>query len=239
MKKFMDKIANIFFPKNLKCIFCGRDIPDFDNKPFCLQCEKADFFNNASSRCKRCDIPFLGVGEYCSFCKNQNRNFDRAFCPFLYQGKAKSVVVKLKGFNAKYLAMSMAKLMAENLQENSADFDVIIPVPLSKKSFKTRGYNQSLLLAIELGKIFQKPVLENILKKDKETKKQKKLSFKQRQENLKNAFIVENKKQIKDKNILLVDDIITTCATVNMCSQVLKKHCSQIFVSAFARRKID
>ena len=104
---------------------------------------------------------------------------------------------------------------------------------------KKRGYNQSLLLAKEIGKILNKPVREDLLIKVKDNLPQKELNFKDRQENLKGVFRTINRKELKDKNILLVDDVMTTSATANICSDLLKRHCKKVFVSVFARVHIN
>ena len=82
MKNFMEKALNIFFPKKLKCMFCGRDI-DYKNKPYCDFCEKEKFFNNSKYRCKICDTPVVGEVEYCDNCKQNHKSFDKAVCPFV------------------------------------------------------------------------------------------------------------------------------------------------------------
>ena len=236
---FLKKFLNLLFPKKLKCIFCGRDIPSFDEQPYCDDCKKADFFNNSDFRCKCCDTP-LNVDEgYCYHCKKNHKEFDKATSPFVYEDFAKKVVINFKSNNAKYLAEPMGKLMAERVKAENFDFDLIIPTPLSEKSLKKRGYNQSQLLAEEISKILEKPIRSDILLKIKETKHQKELGFNDRQNNLKDAFHIEHPKEIKNKKILLVDDIMTTGATANQCAKALKKYCSDIYVVVFARRKLN
>ena len=234
MKNFMEKALNIFFPKKLKCMFCGRDI-DYKNKPYCDFCEKEKFFNNSKSRCKICDMPIVGEVEYCDNCKQNHKSFDKAFCPFIYEGNVRKSLLKFKSQNAKYLAEPMAKIMAEKLIDENLEFDIIIPIPMTEKSLKKRGYNQALLLAEEISKILNKPLCTDVLFKTRDTKHQKELGFNDRQKNLAGAFGLENIKKIKGKNILLVDDILTTCATVDSCSSLLKKYSNNVYVCCFAR----
>ncbi len=233
--RIYNNFLNFFFPKNLKCIFCAKDIPDFEKQCYCDECAKASFFNNSKSRCKVCDQPIKTGGEVCHSCKDKKKNFERSFCPFIYEGPVRSAILKFKTKNAKYLAPSLSLLISERLKEENAEFDVLIPVPLSEKSLKKRGYNQALLLANELGKIFDKPVYNDVLLKVKETKNQKRLSFLNRQKNLKGAFVIKNSKLIKGKRVMLVDDILTTCATADICCEKLTKHADWAFVCSFAR----
>lgn len=236
---FIKKFLDLLFPKKLKCIFCGRDIPDFDKQPYCEDCAKEEFFNNGKYRCKCCDTPLPIDEGYCYHCKKDHKDFDKALSPFIYVGAVRKTVLKFKSNNGKYLAEPMGKLMAERVKDAGLDFDIIVPTPLSAKSFKKRGYNQSELLANEMGKLLDKPVRTDILLKAKETQHQKELGFSDRQKNLKGAFKIEHSKDIEDLNILLVDDIMTTGATSNQCAKALKKYCGSVYVVVFARRDLN
>lgn len=236
--KFFRKILDLLFPKKLKCIFCGRDIINFDDQPYCDSCANKDFFNNGEFRCKCCDEPLTIDEEYCYFCKKDHKEFSKTLSPFIYKDEVRKAVIKFKSDNAIYLAEPMAKLMAKRIKEENLEFDIILPIPLSEKSLKKRGYNQSELLANEIGKLLDKPVRNDILLKVKETKHQKELGFNDRQNNLKDAFQIKHSKDIKDKKILLVDDIMTTGATANQCAKLLKKYASEIYVTVFARRQL-
>lgn len=238
LKKILNKISNLLFPEKIKCIFCGKDIPDFENKPYCNECEETLPFNN-DHRCKICDMEIIGKGEVCEFCKHTKKSFDKSRAVFKYEDTVRKTVLKFKNNNAKYLSYPMARLMTDSLTDNMKDFDLILPVPLTEKALKKRGYNQSFLLANEIGKLTNKPVRDDILLKIKDTLPQKELSFKDRKKNLIGAFKVLHRKEIKDKNILLIDDVMTTSATANCCSDLLKRHCKKVYVLVFARNTIN
>lgn len=104
---------------------------------------------------------------------------------------------------------------------NENNFDIIISVPMHEENFKKRGYNQSELIARHIAKYYSKPVDVNSLIKTKATLTQSKLDKKDRVRNIKDAFKVVFPKKIKGQKVLLVDDILTTGATVNECSRVL------------------
>ena len=70
----------IFFPDNIKCMFCGNDIPNFDQQPFCNECQKKLEFN-IGHRCRICDDPILNEAEVCDRCQKQKRYFKKAVCP--------------------------------------------------------------------------------------------------------------------------------------------------------------
>lgn len=129
-------------------------------------------------------------------------------------------------FNDKaYLYKTFSKIIIKN--EKICGFlkkyDIIIPVPIHKKRMKVRGYNQSDLIVKEIAKKIDDIRLENnVLLKVQNTKPQSTLNKLERNENAKNAYMVKNVDKVKNKSILLFDDIFTTGNTVNECSRLLK-----------------
>ena len=120
----------------------------------------------------------------------------------------------------------------EDIWHNS----ILIPVPLDIKKLKSRGYNQTEELAKELSKILLAPVLSNNLIKIKSTQAQIELSGKEREQNLKNVFIIKNPTEFAGKKIFLVDDVYTTGSTMEECARVLKKAgAKQVWGIAVAR----
>lgn len=234
-RKTKEKILDIVFPNDIKCILCDRDIPDHET-PICEHCQKENIFNN-SNRCVKCDTPIKEGNIVCDHCAGNKRSFKKCFCPFLYDGKVRSAILKLKDDHAKYLAKPLAKYMFERLEKENIDFDVIVPVPSHKKTIRKRGYNPARVLADELSVLSGKPVCD-VLIKNVLTKNQKKLNFYDRQTNLKDTMILADKDAIKKKNVLLVDDIITTCATIEVCAQLLHR-ANKIYACAIARTKLD
>lgn len=234
LKSACNFIASLFFPNDLKCMFCSRDIPDAETKPYCEDCEIEQPFNSGH-RCKLCDVQIEGDSDICDFCKTFHKHFDKAVSAMRYEGEARKIVLKLKNNNAKYLAPKMARLMFDRLNEEKLNIDVVIPVPLSKKSLKKRRYNQSELLAKEVAELLHRDLDSSSFAKVQETKHQKELTYADRQKNLHSAFKVLEKKNVFGKNILLVDDVVTTGATANECAKTLKKYCEKVYVVSFAR----
>lgn len=241
MKNFLktayQKFLELLFPSNYKCMFCGKDIDSESGAVYCEDCTREMPFNRGK-RCKICDATVGDDDEVCDHCKDYHKTFDRAYAPMIYEGRVRSLVLKFKNDNGKYLAPKFAKLIFDYIKAFDLKFDIIVPVPLSEKSLKRRRYNQSALIARELSKLCNTPCSETALTKVKETRHQKELGFSDRQRNLHGAFKVTNKKEIFGKNVLIVDDIITTCATVNECSKALKKYCNKVYVVGFARSEL-
>ncbi len=128
-------------------------------------------------------------------------------------------------YNKKFLAgVLLGRLLAESLEEkiNSWKIDLIIPVPLHHLKKAERGYNQSEYIAKGISKRLGIRMQNNVIRRVRYTQSQTTMSLKEREQNIARAFKVKHKKAITGKNILLVDDIITTGATVKECGKILK-----------------
>jgi competence protein ComFC len=130
------------------------------------------------------------------------------------------IVHNLKYRNKRSLAKRLGKIMAEAVDTLSLP-EAIIPVPLHSARKRERGYNQSDLLAREIGQRLEVPVLERALKRIKNTKSQTGLRREKRLENVKGAFRVRDAGAIRGRTVLLVDDVTTTGATLEACGEAL------------------
>lgn len=232
---FLDKHI---FPNDIKCIFCGKDIPSFYEKPYCFSCEK-EIKLSTRNRCLICDLPINNEAKICDFCKTNHRHFKRVFTPLIYDNIVRKTLISYKKDNKRYLAKGFAVIIYNYIKNYANDFDIITYVPLTKEKRKERSFNQSEYIAKELGKLLNIEV-EEFLIKAKVTIEQKTLNFQERKKNLLNSFKLKNIEKLKDKNVLLVDDIITTCATIDECSRVLSKYAKNVYATAPARvEKID
>jgi ComF family protein len=237
MKNFFLKIVNLFYP--ITCSSCEDDLNFISQTRICNKC-KALFSLINGHVCQMCGAPLPQGGEFCFECKKNSKGytFDKMRSVYEYKGLPRKLILKFKYSNRTFLAKDFATDMHETVKNN--DFyqktDFIIPVPLNIIRKIKRGYNQSQLLAEELAIKINIPVLKNVLFRKKITKPQFKLSRTERFKNIKNSFFVKNKKVIAGKNILLIDDIVTTSFTVCACSSVLKAcGAHEIFVLTLAR----
>ena len=188
------------------------------------------------SRCPYCGEVILPNTKACTLCQkkiqpvNTVNPLRESICisPFFYQDIYKKTVLALKFSKRPYYAAAMSVYMVEALKEEAditeiSELDIVTCVPSSKESYRERGYNQSELLAKEVAKHIEIP-FQKLLIKVRNTATQHTLhSAKERQSNLLNAFAVRKNcsAKIQDKTILLVDDIMTTGATLNECCQTL------------------
>ena len=197
--------------------------------PVCGICGKI----NKNSLCKKCEIQLKKQLNINIQGILKDKYFDELIYVFKYEGTIRKMILDYK-FNEKpYLYNTFVNFMLKNekIFENIIKYDKIIPVPISKKRYGKRGYNQSLLIAKEITKqikIKQKSTknlqLMNIcLIKTKNIIEQSKLNKEDREKNIIGVYKLKNPNQIKNQNILLVDDIYTTGSTANECSRILRQ----------------
>lgn len=145
--------------------------------------------------------------------------------PFVFEKdkELQDIIHSIKYSNKFGVGKRLGEIIAEKCGENIQgwNIDLIVPIPLHQLKKVNRGYNQSFYIAKGLGKNLNIKVNQNLLKRIKFTQTQTALTLAERQENVENAFEVRKKLSVKGKKILLVDDVITTGATVNECAKVL------------------
>lgn len=233
-KKIASWLDNLMFPDGIKCIFCGRDVPDFDNKPFCEDCEKDLPFNN-KNKCLICSEPIKNEATICDLCQKEKRYFKKAFCPFVYDGLVRNKILAYKDSNERYLAKSFAKFIAKELV--GLEFDIITFVPMTKKKQRARSFNQAKRLAEEIGKILNVPV-KSLFEKVRDSKGQKYLTQNERKAAIEGMYVFNKSKLNRTDRVLIVDDVITTCSTANYCAKLIHKRVSEVCVCAIARNKL-
>lgn len=207
---------DLFFPRQVKCIFCGRETKEYgicdscyENLPFILP-----------PTCHRCGGRMIGKGIVCVECKGRQSTLDRCYSILEYTDEIAKKINTFKQAGVKHIGETFAFLIDEKLQDIEGDIDIIIPVPISESRRKLRGFNQSEILCKEI--MESGKVNVSILTRPTDTPHQTGLGRKNRLANLKDAFKVTDKKMIKNKTILLIDDIYTTGSTLNECARTLK-----------------
>ena len=232
--------SDLIFPEGITCNFCGDEVFHNESHSLCEKCIKELPFmpNNV---CKICGGDLVADEKVCLFCKNSKRYFDIARAPFVYKDGVANAIKSFKYKNRRYLAKTFAHFLAIEFYKNDFKPDLIIPIPLHEKRYKKRGYNQSELLAVELSKIIDVKVDTKAFQKIKHTEFQTNLNYEERQENLKESFAVVDKDVLKNKSILLIDDVFTTGATLKTASKCLKTNgkVKKIFCLTVAHRILE
>lgn len=197
----------------------------------------------ADPKCARCALPFSfeSDSEICGSCIQTPPIFDGASAPVHYDEKGRELVLALKYGGLFAVVPAMARMMATQFLPRATDgraYDYIIPVPLHRRRLLQRRFNQSQLLAAEMGKLLNAPLNVHALKRSRATPSQGTLGRHKRFANVKAAFTIPPKQQeaLSGKSILLVDDVLTTGATASACATTLKAAgASYVHVAAFAR----
>lgn len=206
MINLKEKILNLIYPP--VCGFCNRINSDF----LCDRCKNKLDSMKISMVDNYIDAPVY---------------FDEHFFMFKYEKEIREEILKYKFDEKSYMYKSYAKILFEDniLRSNFIDkYDCIISVPIHKRRFKERGYNQSELIARELSLKLGKKYYSDILIKNKNIVAQSSLDRLNRVRNIKDAFVFgKNINHIRKKNVVLFDDVFTTGATVNECARVLKE----------------
>lgn len=218
----MKKILELLYPAC--CPICDQILrPAEKSNHCCASCiQKLPWI--AGAVCEKCGKPVLPEQEYCRDCRNQKHIFTRGAAAFTYSGGLPDAVYRMKYQNRRdyryFFAQAMAKCCGSRIRKWNPQ--VILPVPIHWRKRGRRGFNQSELLAEELGKMLNIPVRKDLLRCRRMTAAQKTLGRKERQQNLRGSFVPNGPIQGL-RRVLIVDDIYTTGSTMDEIARVLKK----------------
>ena len=237
MKSIILKITNFFFP--ITCVVCGRSLFFDDKFRICDECvsglEMID-----GLYCRKCGKVLPDGGENCYSCRKiSDYHFENIRSVCVYDGTAKDLVHKFKYGGRDYIGRILGKTMNTvlDLQGYKNEIDFVVPVPMHWLKRYLRGYNQTEILANEISETIGKPVYKSI-SRTKSTKPQYKLRKEERSTNLAGCFAIREKyrNEIKGKTLLLIDDVCTTCSTIEECSKTLRRAgASKVYALTFAK----
>ncbi len=218
--KALNVVENFLFEPH-SCICCNHECDTDNPYRLCSKCLNEIPFTK-DRFCLRCGEILEGDYDYCITCKNREYEFDYARSVFAYTEFTSPMILRFKYNGYKTYAPYLAKLLADFYSKSDlvANAVTFVPMPASRK--KARGYNQSRELCQEFSLLTGIPMID-VLVRIKDNTKQSTLNAKQRAENIQGSFATISKGQIKHKDILIIDDVLTTGATANECAKVLNK----------------
>jgi len=222
MKKFINFILNLIFP--IQCLSCGRE-----DEWLCFNClDKIKKINQLQKVCPICNREGFSNGQTCPECKN-NFCLDKVFITANYENELIQKLIKNFKYNfIKDLRIPIAEIMLDFFNQINLinklpliNF-VVLPSPITKKRRRWRGFNQAELLAEIIAKKLNLSYLPDLITKNKNTQEQAELSRKKRLVNVQGSFSLNCQDSIASKNFLIIDDVITTGATLGELAKVLK-----------------
>ncbi|MDR2709556.1 MAG: ComF family protein [Elusimicrobiota bacterium] len=238
MKKILLHLLGFIFP--VTCSLCGKVLSSVSSQRICQDCQN-ELLKVEGDICIKCGDKPSREGTFCKTCQNDLNffAFDKLRAVFKYNDKIRKLILQFKYSNRVFLADFFASSIYQAFKDDELFFncDIVLGVPISFIRRAHRGYNQAELVAKKLAKLINKPHCPKILFRKKITKAQFKLSKKERQKNLLNSFWAKNSPEIKDKSVLLIDDIATTATTASACAAELKRAGAKyVFVLVIARK---
>ena len=204
---------DLLFPQ--WCVGCGKE-----GELLCHSCRRS-LPRIMPPLCPRCGRP-QPSGILCPSCVGWQAEIDGIRSPFRFNRVIRQAILQLKYKNLRALTQPLAKLLQDYLVTNPMPGEVLVPVPLHQKRLKERGYNQSRLLAQELAKLINLPVVDDCLIRQRHAPPQARTStVDERRSNVANAFSCRDHR-LRDKQVLLIDDVSTSGATLDACAAALK-----------------
>jgi len=209
-----------------RCLACGETVAD--PGALCAACwPRLEFFSPPHCAC--CGYPFeydTGPGSLCGACARQHPPFRCARSVLRYDESSRGLVISFKHRDRTDAAPAYGRWMARAGTEMLGNADVIVPVPLHRSRLIARRFNQAALLAQSLSRETGIACLPDLLVRTRATPSQGKLNAAQRRRNVQGAFSVRARRlpKLQGCNVLLVDDVYTTGATVGACTGVLRRN---------------
>lgn len=238
--KLGEAVMDLVYPPSTYCILCNSYIDRNRKYNMCDNCiEKVQWVGVET--CHVCGRPLEEEGVYlCPDCIDHERYFDQGFTCAAYGLYERKMIADFKKSGKLHLARVLGHILYDRIVIENLDIDGIIPVPIHKKRLKERGFNQTELMGRFLSQRSGWPLWADGLIRIRQTSAMKKLDKWERRKNMEKVFQVKNPEKIAGKNILVIDDIFTTGATLEECAKALKTVGAQkVYILTIAAGKLS
>jgi competence protein ComFC len=215
IKRFFENILNLIYPKGLSCISCAKELDDNEREyALCIPCLNALKITEGDMKIAN------GISVYSCF---------------YYESVARQLVLSYKDSDKPFISEYMARFIRDKYIEKELCLDGIVFVPSSAKKINKRGYDALKQVAVHLSKMLNLPILLGLEKKNVATDLTQ-VQKEKRQEVIKDTFFVKDNSHLKGKKVLLIDDVITTGATLTECaSELYKANVKKVEIITFTR----
>jgi len=229
------------------CLLCEQELEQPGGASICARCWES-FQPWAGPRCECCGLPFASeravesLELFCGFCRQAEQQFDMARSYGLYNGNLRKAILHLKFHGREGLAKRLGALLVRPFEAlPELDSALVAPVPLHFLRRRQRGFNQAELLARGLVRALHReaPGLQlekDLLRRVRATPPQVGLSVSARRENVRGVFSAPQPDRVRDRTVILIDDVMTTGATLSACAAILKRAgASRVLALSLAR----
>jgi len=216
-------VVGLLFPDD--CRVCGAPLKQFGRIPVCPACLRSPRAFSGEYFCSSCRTPFansfpLDASGRCALCRLGAQGFDAAYSFGAYEGTLRELIHLFKFEGVRSLARPLGEFLAAALPRD-VRLDAVVPMPLHWRRRWRRGFNQSALLAAEVGRRCGIPVIHGA-RRVRATAPQAGLTNSRRRANVARAFAASRRRPVRGLRLLLVDDVLTTGATAAACSRALR-----------------
>ncbi len=215
------RLLELVYPENIYCMCCGAYINKTRAYALCDSCMEA-FHWQTGRTCRKCGkgLQDTFAGEICYSCMEQEHSFDAAFSCVTYGLNERALLMDFKYGDQTYIGRKIAEIMKDRMALEDISYDLVVPIPIHENRKNSRGYNQAEIIAKEFANL-TKTRYNQCIERVRETVPMRNLSADEREINIRDAFRVSG--DIANKDILLIDDIYTTGATMDAAAMTLKK----------------
>ena len=225
-RRLIHGLTQILYPK--VCLSCKKKLGAEAKDGFiCSQC-RGKIKKNLPPFCISCGRQLEKrwfAKNICPSCQKKRLHFDRAFSPFVYDGIIKELIHKFKYGGREHLGLPLSELMTDFIRDYRLPMDCIdciVPIPLHNTRLREREFNQAQILGRQIALEFKIDILNEAIVRTRHTKTQTDLEIRERAANVKGSFRVKDPEAVKGKNVLVIDDVLTTGATSSEVAAALK-----------------
>lgn len=236
--RILERIRDLVFPPDIYCISCGRPTGRGTAYGLCDHCVRRFHWVDGSV-CGICGRPLPPEGSegVCSDCGGKVRSFEKGYTCARYGDRERDLLHRLKYGGRAYTAPLLARLIAERLECDGVEADLVVPVPMHPGKERERGYNQAELLACALADRMELPLEKRLLIRARTTLPMSRLSADEREAACRDLYraVPGAEGRLGGRTVLLIDDIFTTGSTADACSRaLLEAGASAVRVATFA-----
>jgi ComF family protein len=235
---WVDGVASALLPD--ACVTCDQVLAEGEGAGvFCAACAHEVIELTEGGGCRRCAEPQVS-GQLCGRCRHEAPLFEYACAPFEHEGAVARAVHRFKYEDRADLARPLGRLLAERAAAHLPQGSVLVPIPLHVERFKERRFDQAALLAVEVARRSRRRLELDWLSRSRHTTRQVGLDESQREANVAGAFEVASRAAVRGQAVVLIDDVMTTGATMREATRVLlEAGAARVRVLSLSRARKD